>query len=122
MTTFKEAGGIDLDSVLRQHRPNDNRWDYGLGYKPANGSEQAVWVEVHSVKTSEVSKVLNKLQWLKNWLNENAAQLRQLSDRGDRDIRYVWIASSGVNIPQNSPQARQLAQSGLSLKKKLPLS
>ena len=115
------TGSIDLDTALRQNRPGDNRWDYGLGYKPAKGSEQAVWVEVHSAKTSEVSKVLRKLQWLKDWLNRNAEQLRQLSERADRDIRYVWIASSGVHIQKHSPQARQLAQSGLRLKGKLPL-
>lgn len=78
-------------------------------------------VEVHSATASEVSKVLRKLQWLKDWLNENAEQLRQLSQRADRDIRYVWIASSGVHIPKHPPQARRLAQSGLSLKEKLPL-
>ena len=36
------TGSIDLDTALRQHRPGDNRWDYGLGYKSANGSEQAI--------------------------------------------------------------------------------
>lgn len=115
------TGSVDLDTALRQHRPADNHWDYGLGYKPVNGSEQAIWVEVHSATASEVSKVLRKLQWLKGWLNENAEQLRQLSQRADRDIRYVWIAGSGVHIPRHLPQARRLAQSGLSLKEKLAL-
>ena len=115
------TGSIDLDTALRHHRPGDNRWDYGLGYKPANGSEQAIWVEVHSAITSEVSKVLRKLQWLKDWLNENAEQLRQLSERADKDIRYVWIASSGVQIPKHLRQAKRLAQSGLTLKEKLEL-
>ncbi|CZB14540.1 hypothetical protein FLM9_507 [Candidatus Synechococcus spongiarum] len=54
-------------------------------------------------------------------MNENAEQLRQLSERADKDIRYVWIASSGVKIPKHLPQRRQLAQSGLSLKGKLAL-
>ena len=115
------TGSIDLDTALRRHRPDDNRWDYGLGYKPANGSEQAVWVEVHSATTKEVSKVLKKLQWLKDWLNENAEQLRQLSERADKDTRYVWIASSGVHIPKHFSQAKRLAQSGLRLEGKLPL-
>jgi len=115
------TGSIDLDTALRQHRPDDHRRDYGLGYKPVDGSEQAIWVEVHSATTREVSTVLRKLQWLKDWLNENAEQLRQLSERADRDIRYVWIASSSVKIPRHLPQAKRLAQSGLSLKGKLPL-
>ena len=47
------TGSIDLDTALRRDRPNDNRWGYGLGYKPANGSEQAVWIEVHSTPVSD---------------------------------------------------------------------
>ena len=89
------TGSIDLDTALRKHRPSDNRRDYGLGYKQANGRE-----------------------------NENTERLQQLSERADGDIRYryVWIASGDrVAILKNSPQARQLAQSGLSLKKALPL-
>ena len=65
--------------------------------------------------------VLKKLQWLKDWLSENAEQLKQLSERANADIRYVWISSSSVDIPKNSPQARLLAQSGLSLKEELRL-
>ena len=115
------TGSIDLDAALRQDMPSDCRWDYGLGYKPASGGEQAIRVEVHSATTREVSKVLKKLQWLKDWLNGNAEQLRQLSERADNDIRYVWIARSSVHILQSSRQARRLAQRGLSLKGKLPL-
>ena len=115
------TGSIDLDKALEKHRPNDNRWDYGLGYKPANGGEQAIWVEVHSATTREVSKVLSKLQWLKDWLNEDAEQLRRLSDRADGNIRYVWIASSGVKIQRHSRQRKQLALSGLRLKSSLAL-
>ncbi|SAY39277.1 hypothetical protein, partial [Candidatus Synechococcus spongiarum] len=29
------TGSINLDTALSKHRPGDNRWDYGLGYKPA---------------------------------------------------------------------------------------
>ncbi len=115
------TGSIDLDAALRQRRPNDNRWDYGLGYKPANGRERAIWVEVHSAKTSEVTRVLRKLRWLKNWLNEEAHDLRRLTDRAGKNTRYVWIASGKNKIPGNSPEARRLNQSGLPLKKRLAL-
>ena len=56
---------------------NQTRWDYGLGYQPANGREQAVWVEVHSATTKEVSAVLRKLGWLRDWLEEHAEQLNK---------------------------------------------
>ncbi len=115
------TGSIDLDSALKRQRPNDRRWDYGLGYKPARGREQAIWVEVHSAKTSEVSAVIGKLRWLKDWLNGEAVQLRQLTERAGGDIRYVWIASGKNKIPPNSPQARRLNQRGLPLKTRLEL-
>ena len=114
-------GSIDLDAALRQHRPNDNRWDYGLGHKPEKGREQAIWVEVHSATTSEVSTVLKKLQWLKDWLNGEAEDLKRLTDRSDKDIRYVWIASKGDKINRSSRQYRQLKQGGLDVKNGLAL-
>ena len=119
--TRRLTGSIDLDAALRRQRPNDPRWDYGLGYKPTSAPEHAIWVEVHSAKTSEVSPVLRKLQWLKDWLNGEAEHLRRLTDRASGDIRYVWIASGKNKIPSNSPQARKLNQSGLSLKTRLEL-
>ena len=115
------TGSIDLDSALAPQRPDENRWDYGMGYKPPRGPEQAIWIEVHSATTSEVSKVLDKLQWLKDWLNGEAEQLRLLTERAGKDIRYVWIASGKMAIPSHMPQARRLKQSGLPLQTRLEL-
>lgn len=116
------TGSIDLDSALRRRQPNDPRWDYGLGYRPANGREQAIWVEVHSAKTDEVSRVVRKLGWLKDWLNGEAEDLRRLTSRAGEDKRYVWIASGKNKIPGNSPEARILSRSGLPLVTRLELS
>ena len=109
------TGSIDLDRTLAREPgyANTPRWDYGIGYKPGNGPEQAVWVEVHSATTREVSTVLRKLQWLRDWLNEEAEQLMRMTNAAAEDRRYVWIASAGVRIPGNSPQARQLSTSGI---------
>lgn len=117
------TGSIDLDSALARQPgyANDPRWEYGLGYRPRNGQEQAVWVEVHPAKTDEVSSVLRKQQWLREWLNANATLLKQLTDRTGEDIRFVWIASAGVKILKNSPQSRQLSRSGVHLKSRLDL-
>ena len=110
------TGSIDLDSALARQPgyANDARWDYGLGYRPAaKKREQAVWIEIHSATTGEVAAVLKKLRWLQDWLNAGAGRLKQMTDRADPDIRFVWIANDGVNIPQNSRQARQLSQSAI---------
>ena len=110
------TGSIDLDSALERQPDHANaaRWDYGLGYRPAAEKwEQAVWIEVHSATTREVTAVLNKLQWLRDWLNVGAGRLKRMTDRAAPDIRFVWIASKGVNIPRNSPQARRLSRSAI---------
>ena len=109
------TGSIDLDRALAKEPEyaNKPRWDYGLGYQSAAGREQAIWVEVHSAQTSEVSAVIRKFQWLRDWLQENADQLRKLTERADSDIRYVWIASNGVKITPHSRQAKQLSISGI---------
>lgn len=108
------TGSIHLDSVLaRQPGYADAaRWDYGLGYRPAAEKREQV-VEVHSATTKEVAAVLRKLRWLQDWLNAGAGHLKRMTDRTNSDIRFVWIASAGVNIPQNSRQARQLSQSAI---------
>lgn len=109
------TGSIDLDSALQKvpGHADKPRWDYGLGYTPANGQQQAIWIELHSATTKEVSAVLKKLQWLRDWLNSEARELRQLTDFANANCRFVWIASSSVKISRNSPQARRLSQSGL---------
>ena len=110
------TGSIDLDAALRQvpEHASASRWDYGIGYRPKREPEQAVWVEVHSANTSQVSVVLRKLQWLRDWLNgDDAEQLKQMTDAADSGIRFVWVASNGVKILKNSPQSRRLSMSGI---------
>ncbi|MCE2483307.1 MAG: hypothetical protein J4F33_10615 [Alphaproteobacteria bacterium] len=121
--SLRLTGSLDLDGALaREPRyAKQPRWDYGLGYKPSRGKEQAVWVEVHSATTGEVSAVLGKLQWLRDWLSAEAGWLKRLTDHAGEDIRFVWIASAGDRISRNSPQFRRLSQSGLRLKERLAL-
>ena len=109
------TGSIDLDKALARepYHAKAPRWDYGVGYRPKNGPEQAVWVAVHSATTKEVSAVLRKLEWLRDWLNGDAEQLRRMTNAAAEDRRFVWIASANVRIPRNSPQARRLSASGI---------
>lgn len=109
------TGSMDLDSTLAKEPKyaSKPRWDYGLGYKPIDGREQAIWIEVHSATTREVSAVLRKLQWLRDWLEEHAVRLNRLTRLANSDIRFVWIASGKVKITQNSRQAKLLSMSGI---------
>ncbi len=112
------TGSINLDKALEREpkHANASRWDYGLGYSPKNGPEKVVWVEVHSANTDEVSAVIKKLDWLRDWLNgEDATKLKLMTNAAAGDLRFVWIARGSVKILKNSPQARRLSRSGIRL-------
>lgn len=106
------TGSVNLDEALRDAYPDAPRWDYGLGIRAGQSSEAVVWIEVHPAYTSEVSAVLAKLEWLKNWLHGSAPLLRELTCRNPGRV-YFWLASGGVHIPKTSPQARRLSQAGV---------
>lgn len=106
--TFEEAGLTQNSTKIPPHL-----WDYGLGFRQLNGQEVAIWIEVHTASTTEVSVVLRKHAWLRGWLRDEAPALDELTQQGGR---FVWLATeAGVHIQANSPQARRLRQAGLDL-------
>ena len=117
------TGSIDLDAALQQvpRYANEPRWDYGVGYRPPSGAEWAIWIEVHKAETGEVASVLAKLRQLRDWLAQEADDLRRMTDHSSADKRYIWIATDKIRIPRNAPQRRRLNQSGLKLLSHLAL-
>ena len=109
------TGSVEVDNTLRRQYPNENRWDYGLGYSPPGSEKEfAVWIEVHSAYTSEVSVVLRKLSWLKIYLATNASELWAMTPQAGKPcVGFVWIATNGNHILPNTSQARQLALSAI---------
>lgn len=109
------TGSIELDEALKSdpEHANASRWDYGLGYQSPNGLESALWVEVHSAETGEVSTVLRKLRWLKDYLPANCPELWSLTAQTPENLRFVWVASGRYAIPSNAPQLRALRTAGL---------
>ena len=82
--------------------PNDSRWDYVVGYRR---SKKAVahFIEVHSAEASDVSKIQEKLEWLRGFLQEEAqGSLAALSRE------FHWVASGRINIPKHLPQFKRL--------------
>src|ERR1700733_11568460 len=62
-------GSVDVDGALVRHEPNSSRWDFGIGYRHSDRSNDCIyWVEVHTGDDKEVKVVLNKLTWLQKWL------------------------------------------------------
>ncbi|WP_157732048.1 hypothetical protein [Thermogutta terrifontis] len=101
------TGSICLDAALRKQYPSDHRWDYGIGYNHLQDGEKVTWIEFHPASSHHVKVVIAKLIWLKSWLETKAPGLRAMT----RD--YYWIATGGVAISPNSPQAKQIAKAGL---------
>jgi hypothetical protein len=105
-------GSVDLDACTTQLYPTEHRWDYIIGY-----NTKVYFVEVHSAETSEVSTVLSKLQWLKDWIIEKAPEVNKIK----ANVPYFWVQSWKYNILPNSPQARRVAKQGLKPIPKLEL-
>ena len=111
--TKKCEGSVAIDDCTESLYPQENRWDYVFSYKG-----EAYFVEVHSAHTSEVSVVLKKLQWLKDWLNSKAPEIKKLQAK---DKAFIWIQTNGNHILSKSSQNRLLAEKGLKPVSKLIL-
>lgn len=108
-------GGCNaLGSLYLEGAVPSARWDYGIGIQRGNATE-AVWVEIHPACTSEVGRVIDKLHWLKDWLRQQAPDLWALTPSN----AYYWVATNGVHITRDSPQARSLAQAGLTMPRRV---
>ena len=97
-------GSVDIDSCTTCLYPNDNRWDYAFSY-----NQKVYFMEVHSANTHEVSVVLSKLKWLKDWLVQHAPDINKLK----APQPYFWIQSKGFAVLPTSPQYKNMVQKGL---------
>ncbi len=102
----KCSGSVDIDACTTTKYPQSNRWDYGLCYK-----EKVYFMEVHTANTGEVSTVIRKLQWLKDWLNREAPEINKL--KATEQTPYVWVQTNGFHILKTSKQYRDAVQAGI---------
>lgn len=111
------TGSVDIDSTLAKIKQYacDNRWDYGVGYRPSKGSECAVWIEVHGAKDKEVGTLARKAQWLKQYLKENAPELWRLTLASPEDFRFVWLGTKNVHLSKHDPLYKRAAMEGITL-------
>ncbi len=101
----KLTGSVNLDKCTSSKYPNDPRWDYIIGYK-----EVCYFIELHPASTKNIKEVIKKLDWLKGWLINEGKAIDKIKSKKSP---YRWIATGGVAILKNSPQARGLAKSGV---------
>ena len=99
----KIGGSLDIDGTTKCIYPNDYRWDYAICY-----DGEVFYIEVHSAITSEVAKMINKLNWIKNWLSTKAPKINKLTTKSKRP--YYWVQSSNYAIPKHTSQYRKIVQ------------
>lgn len=111
--TKKLQGSLDIDSQVKALYPEEPRWDYAVSY-----NDRICFFEVHSAETSEVAKVIRKLDWLKQWLKSHAPEIDRLPKA---EHPYVWVQSGRYAISPLSSEKRKLAVSGIFTTNKLRL-
>lgn len=92
-------GSADIDSTMKKQFPNDNRWDYVVGY-----NDKAYFFEVHPMTEGEVSTMIAKKDWLEGFLNTKAININKL-----KRLPYFWLPTdSGCEITPRSKKAKML--------------
>lgn len=66
-------GSLNIDAAVAHLYPNENRWDYAVGY-----DEKVYFVEIHPAFTGEVNRMIAKLNWLRLWLKTKAPKIDAL--------------------------------------------
>ena len=103
----KLTGSLNLDAALESTCPNATRWDYAIGLVHEKNRDKVCWVEVHPASSKHIQDVLNKFEWLKNWLRSDAPRLNALPRE------FFWVASGSVALPPGDTKRNLLAQRGI---------
>lgn len=95
------ACSVDLDKARKTLEPQTFRWDYILG-----DAAEAVGMEVHPAKESDVSTMIAKKAWADQRLRKHCQLVVK---------RWHWIRPprSRLQFTPRSPGARRLAKHGV---------
>jgi hypothetical protein len=106
--TRRIKGSVDIEACLSERRSGKRQWDYAVGFRPTNLSQEVVyWIEVHPATPGEVNVVLEKLEHLLDWLRSDGSKLNAMKRA------FIWISSGSTSFSQKSPQAHKLSQAKL---------
>ena len=109
----KLQGSLDIDSQVKTLYPNEPRWDYALSY-----DEKLFFFEVHPAETSDIDKVVNKVNWLKYWLKTQAPKINRLPKA---EHPYTWVQSGRFALLPTARQKMKLSVSGITTANRLYL-
>ncbi len=101
------SGSIDIDKCTKNNYPEENRWDYAVGY-----NDKAYFIEIHGASSpGEVKTIISKAEWLKSWLRKTGKPLLEIQASNT----LYWIATGKVTILQASKYRKQLATKNINL-------
>jgi hypothetical protein len=107
-STAHLRGSVDIDTAWLALDPQGNRWDFAIGYKHQNRSDEFIyWVETHTGADDQIAVMFRKLDWLKTWLSGAGRKLAEF------DRLFVWVPSGATSFRQGSDQVRKLADKGI---------
>ncbi|MEN2993653.1 MAG: hypothetical protein ABDH91_08910 [Bacteroidia bacterium] len=113
-------GSLYLDECLKAHPEHAQRarWDYIVSVIDIGKTKCLVCLEFHNIGAKEVSRLIDKLMWLKeklnDWTNGGAEQLRSWKRK------YYVIGP--VYISRASKEHRRLANAGIEVASRVVLS
>ncbi len=99
-------GSVNIDLDCKAADPNGCRWDYLVGVGNKGSKVVAHYIEVHSANTKNIKEVRKKLEWLKQYL-QNQSKLKSL------EAKFHWVASGSIKIPKHTSHFKKLATMGL---------
>lgn len=101
---------MDIDTALKRlpAHAEAHRWDFAIGFQHTNrASEFVYWVETHTGSDSQISVMLDKLTWLKQWLAGDGKPLAAF------ECDFIWAPSGATSFTKGARQVRILAGMGL---------
>jgi hypothetical protein len=115
---YSLSGSVDLDGHFKATEPQSSRWDYCIGLVMVGGQELACWVEPHPASsTGEVTKMLEKLAWLKAKLDTAAFKklkgMTYVPGRAGHPFYWLRTLNGQCRITAHGKEAKLLAKSGL---------
>lgn len=99
-------GSVDIDLCTKSLYPEEARWDYVVAY-----DSKVYYIEIHPANTSDVSQVIKKADWLRQWLKNKAPLLLSLPSNKN----LYWVPTGKYNILPASSHSRRLAQKGIQI-------
>lgn len=97
-------GSMDIDNACKAEHSNSPRWDYlVVVQKRGDQTQYLAFIEIHGAgKGKNVNEVINKGEWLRNWIKQTGLHTFKNA--------LLWVVTGRDSILPGSHYARALAR------------